>query len=342
MIRRQKSVENLAQLLQSNGQLKHALEISLQKAQQPGIETLEKFYIFLDGLLTHIPTEKELMPSVRQFYYLLSKSPHDILRKDKSFNDWINEFVNSRGNFLDTTESAKCLDTFIKNPEYNINDYIQGPSGWLTYNQFLARQLKPGKRPIAELCNDDIIASPADGIFMGHWPIEPGSTITVKDTKYAIADLLNGSAYQKKFEGGVFAHIFLGINDYHRYHVPVSGVITEVKRIPATTWVTEEKKPDGSIENTDDIGFQFTHTRAHVIMESPLGFAAVIPVGMGHISSVNITVEENTKLVKGNEFGYFAFGGSDIIMLFESNQIEFIAKKKQHYKQGEQIAKAME
>jgi len=48
-----------------------------------------------------------------------------------------------------------------------------------------------------------------------------------------------------------------------------------------------------------------------------------------------------TALVKGDEFGYFCFGGSDIIMLFEPGRIEFTAKENTHYKQGEQIAKAV-
>ncbi len=118
--------------------------------------------------------------------------------------------------------------------------------------------------------------------------------------------------------------------------MPVSGIIKEVKKVPATTWITEEKKPDGSLENTDDVGFQFTHTRAHIIIESPVGLVAVMPVGMGHISSVVITAEEDTALVKGDEFGYFAFGGSDIIMLFEK-PVMLHAKTGTHYKQGEQI-----
>ena len=94
------------------------------------------------------------------------------------------------------------------------------------------------------------------------------------------------------------------------------------------------------MENTDDVGFQFEHTRGHIIIESIVGFVAVMPVGMGHISSVNITVEEGATLVKGEEFGYFGFGGSDIIMLFEADAVEIIAKENKHYKQGEQIGLA--
>jgi phosphatidylserine decarboxylase precursor len=330
-------VQKLQDLLEGNEQLKNAVEISLKQAQEPGIDTLESFYNYLDDILTHIPTEEELMPSVRKFYYVLGKSPDDLLKKDPAFNAWMNEFVRSRGNFLDTIESTKTLESYINNPAYKIEDYIKGPSGWLSYNQFLARQLKPGKRPIAERCNDTIIVSPADSQFKGVWQIEDDSTITVKGNTYRITDLLNDSVYRDTFKGGIFTHSFLAVTDYHRFHVPVSGVIKEVKTIPAKTWITESKKPDGSIENTDDVGFQFTHTRAHIIIESPVGFVAVIPVGMGHISSVVITVEEGTRLVKGDEFGYFAFGGSDIIMLFEK-QVSLCTKADTYYKQGEQIS----
>ena len=329
-------VQKLLALLDSNEDLKNAVNYSLQQANEPGLNSLEDFYNYLDSILTHIPTEEALMPSVRKFYFVLDKSPDNILRKDPAFNDWINEFVNARGDFMDTIESVKTLDSYINNADYKIEDYIKGPSGWLSYNQFLARQLKPGKRPVAERCNDTIIVSPADSTFMGNWKIADDSTITVKGNTYKIQDLLDGSAYKDKFNGGIFTHSFLAVTDYHRFHMPVSGIIKEVKKVPATTWITETKKQDGSLENTDDVGFQFTHTRAHIIIESPIGFLAIIPVGMGHISSVIITAEEGTKLVKGDEFGYFAFGGSDIIMLFEK-PVSLHAKAGTHYKQGGQI-----
>jgi phosphatidylserine decarboxylase len=213
---KQQVVEKLINLLQSNQRLKDALKTSLQKAQQPGIETLEEFYNYLDGILTHIPTEEDLMPSVRQFYFVLSKSPADILRKDESFNGWINEFVLSRGSFMDSAQSTETLGSFIKNPEYKIDDYIKNPSGWLTYNQFLARQLKPGKRPIQERCNDSIVVFPADSDYKGQWPIEEDSTITVKGITYSVVDLFKDSTYGDKFKGGIFTHSFLNITDYHR------------------------------------------------------------------------------------------------------------------------------
>jgi hypothetical protein len=49
--------------------------MALDGAKEPGINSLDNFYNCLDDILTHIPTEEELMPSVRKFYYVLGRSP---------------------------------------------------------------------------------------------------------------------------------------------------------------------------------------------------------------------------------------------------------------------------
>jgi phosphatidylserine decarboxylase len=337
----QKPVGELANLLLERSDLREALVHSIRKAARPDLNNIEDFFTFLNKILTHIPTEKELMPSVREFYYVLSHSPGNILRQDKQFNDWILRFVNSRGDFLDTPESVGCLETFIINPEYKAGDYIKGPSGWLSFNQFLARQLKPGKRPVEAPEDNTIVVSPVDGMWKGQWQIESDSSVTVKGKKYSIEELITGSAYQDKFEDGIFTHTFLSITDYHRYHLPIGGVIREVRQIPGGTWVNETVKEDGSLENTDNIGFQFAHTRACIIIESIVGFVAVIPVGMGHISSTVITAETGINLRKGDEFGFFGFGGSDIIMLFQADRVELTARPEVQYRQGEQVGHAI-
>jgi phosphatidylserine decarboxylase len=106
-----------------------------------------------------------------------------------------------------------------------------GPSGWLTFNQFFAREVKPGKRPIAEPRNDRVIVSPADATFEGKWDIDTNSKVTVKGVSWQVAKLMDGSPYQKAFENGIFTHSFLRPDDYHRYHVPVAGEIKEVRNI---------------------------------------------------------------------------------------------------------------
>jgi phosphatidylserine decarboxylase len=333
-------MNELKDRLQQRSDLHTALKEAIKNAALKDITSVDDFYLFIKKILTHIPTEDRLIASVREFYFLLAAAPGDILRKDEKFSDWVYRVVVARGDFLDSDESAGELDTFINNPKYKIEDYVRGPSGWKTYNQFLARQLKGGKRPIAGLCDDSIIVSPVDGSCKGQLTISTDLSITVKGVSYSIADLLGESSYRHQFEGGLFTHLFLGIENYHYFHTPLPGKVREADVIPGKTWVNEKKNKDGSLENADDVGFQFTHTRGRIILETNLGFVAMIPVGMGHISSVNFTVDSGAKLAKGDSCGFFSFGGSDIILLFEKDKVILSVKAEQDYKQGEEIGRS--
>ena len=72
-----------------------------------------------------------------------------------------------------------------------------------------------------------------------------------------------------------------------------------------------------------------------------MGMVAVLPIGMAQVSSVNLTAEPGAELFKGEEFGFFAFGGSDIVMLFESDKVVLEAKIGTHYNQGRRIGRAL-
>jgi len=335
-------VEELVVLLRLRPDLRGALEESLHKAGRLGILTLSDYYEFLDEMVTMVPTQspRPAISQLNKFYYLIDHS--SCLRKDSLFQSWVVEFARDWGSFLDTTESAKGLGTFYTDPSFHIDDYYVGPSGWLTFNQFFARQVRPGKRPVAGLCDDRIVVSPADSVFMGHWPIDEHSEITVKNVmKYSVLELLDSSPYQDRFKGGVFIHSFLNVNDYHRYHVPVGGVVKEIRKISGRAILDVVKKADGSLEVVDGTGYQFTQIRGLIVLDSPVGLVAVLPIGMAQVSSVNLTPEEGATLAKGEEFGYFLFGASDIIVLFEAGEVEITAEIGTHYNQGTKIGHAV-
>jgi phosphatidylserine decarboxylase precursor len=331
-------IDTLKSILQSRKDILDALEFSIQHAGIAEVKTIPQYYEFLEKLLTDIPTERGMNDAVLNFHFLVSYSPDNILNKDETFTKWLTWFARDHGKFLDTVESGKALDTFINNPKYNIEDYDPGPGGWLTFNQFFTRRLKPGKRPIADRCNDHIIVSPTDSVYLGYWPIAKESTIEAKGSSYSIYELLDGSLFSNEFSRGVFTHSYLDTSDYHRYHVPVGGVVKEVRKIPGNVIVEIGKDENGERTVTDNIGFQFKQARGILILDTAVGLVALIPVGMGHTSSVNFTAEVNSTLVKGEEFGYFAQGGSDMIMLFQSPGIQFTSQIGVHYKVGEKIA----
>jgi len=340
-MKHQPIVEELIRILEVKPELKEALQESIAKAERLDAPTLRAYYQFLDEMVVMIPTERNLLPKLLEFYYLIDQSPEGKLQKDDLFQQWTLQFAEDWGSFLDTTESAKGLETFYTDPIYHIDDYMKAPSGWLTYNQFFARHVKPGKRPIDGLCDDSVIVSPADSVFQGQWKIDEDSQITAKGLKWSVHKLLDGSPFQDRFKGGTFIHMFLNVNDYHRYHVSVRGIVREIRKIPGKVVLDVIKKEDGSLDVADGTGYQFTQDRGLIIIESPIGLVAVLPIGMAQVSSANLTAEVGAILAKGEEFGYFTFGGSDIIVMFEADKVKITAQVGTHYNQGKKIATAV-
>ncbi len=330
-------VDDLIALLEARPDLESAVEDSIRVAALPGVGSLLEYFEFVNEMVVLIPTDRSLQPAILKFYFLIAQSPTGILQRDEAFQRWMVSFAMDWGRFLDTPESAKAIPSFESNPSYHIADYQVTPSGWLTFNHFFARQVRPGKRPLAGLCDDRVVLSPADSVFMGHWPIDEHSTIRVKGLKWSVLDLLKRSPFQDRFRGGIFTHSFLNVNDYHRFHVPVGGRILEARKIPGSVRMDVIRKPDGTFEVVDGAGFQFAQDRGLIVIDSPLGVVAVLPIGMAQVSSVTLTAEEGADLFKGEEFGFFAFGGSDIVMLFEAGRVEFDAQIGTHYNQGRRI-----
>ena len=137
-------------------------------------------------------------------------------------------------------------------------------------------------------------------------------------------------------------HSYLSAHDYHRFHVPVGGIVREVRNIPGRVILDVIKKEDGSLDMTDGDTYQFTQARGLIIIESAIGLVAVLPIGMGQVSSVNLTAEVGAILAKGEEFGYFTFGGSDIIIMFEADKVKITAEVGTHYNQGKAVATTVE
>ena len=330
-------VEDLVQLLQARPDLRAALEGAIRTADLKGLGDMDSFLAFLDGLVTSFPTEHQSQMGFG-FRYILKQAPGDQLNRDKSFCAWLNKLAEAWGQFLDSTASASGIPSFVALPKFSIGDYIVEPSGWLTFNQFFAREVKPGKRPIAEPSNDRVIVSPADATFQGKWDIDANSKVTVKDVTWPVAQLMDGSPYQNAFENGIFMHSYLNIDDYHRYHVPVAGEIKEVRNIHGRVYLELARRPDGTVYPVDGETYQIDQERGLIVIDSPeVGLVAVLPVGMGLISSVNMTPEVGARLQKGDEFGFFLFGGSDIVMLFQNKKVVIDAEVGKKYLQGQRI-----
>ncbi|MEJ2128274.1 MAG: phophatidylserine decarboxylase associated domain-containing protein [Woeseiaceae bacterium] len=331
-------VTELLSLMGSRPDLRESVEAAVETADLQGIDDVDEFVAYLDHLVTFVPTEREVIPECLKFYYIINQAPDNALNEDEQFNAWMKHLVQAWGAFLDTPASAAGIETFRKATSYRIDDYIEGPSGWQTFNQFFAREVKPGSRPVAEPRNDNVVVSPADAVFMGQWPIDDDSNITVKGAKWAISELLADSAYKDAFQGGTYTHSFLYIDDYHRYHVPVAGTVREVRNISGRVYMDVFREDDGTLNVVDGDTYQFNQERGLVVIDSPeVGLVAVLPIGMAYVSSVNLTTEVGAELRKGDPFGYFMFGGSDIVTIFQDRNVVLDAEVGTKYLQGQRL-----
>ena len=260
---------------------------------------------------------------------------NNTLQYHEPFRSWLILFTESYGQFLNTTDSwsDEYYQTALANPDFKLDgDLYEDPSNWKTFNQFFARYLSdPSKRPIAEPDNPAVVVSPADTQPQGVWQIgDDGMVIsddpiTIKSgTLRSVATLFGPSAYANEFAGGTFTHMFLDVNDYHRYHFPVSGTIKEVLVIPGDDAIGGRVVWDSGAQlyklQASDTSWQSIETRGLVIVETDgYGLVAVMPIGMSQVSSVTFedTVQVGQRVEKGDMLGCFLFGGSDIVLLFQ-------------------------
>ena len=339
-------------------------------AEMEDLHCMEDYYCWLDEQLYWVPVEnyigKLVYEHVCKFYFILDQpsvlalqtkvAPTDKMQPLTPLSAWMVKYIKEFGAFMDTPESLtpESEKTFFDSPLYNMNEYLRPRGGWKTYNDLFGRSCKPGFRPVADVANSCIITSPADCTFGGQWEIREDSHITIKGFHWKVMELLEGSPYKDRFKGGYFTHSFLNTFDYHRQHAPVGGRIVEARNIQGTVYLEVNAEPivgdeagkheivaRHAFDAPDNPGYEFIQTRGLIVIDSPMGLVAILPMGMAQVSSVVVTAEEGRTLRKGEEISYFQFGGSDIVMLFEAaSNVNFTAQPGVHYRYGTKMAEA--
>jgi len=302
------------------------------------------------------------------FYWLVNQKLQDntTLQQNPLFASWIKIFGMGQGVFLNTPESltATSLKTFELDPMYNVAIwYNQQQGDWQCFNDFFCRQFNDADpvtgisplRPIAQ--GEDIITSPADCTFMHIYEIDENGKLLDSDgnpATYTLKGFSKGESvdellteecrpFWKDFYGGTFIHYFLSPYDYHRFHVPVEGLVVALETIAGQNYLNAVITDTGDFDAPDDAedGYEFRQERGLIIVQNDhIGKVATLPIGMAQVSGVHMYKDKllYRNVVKGQEFGYFLFGGSDIIMLIpkplsELNLVEYDDAEQQipHY-----------
>lgn len=235
----------------------------------------------------------------------------------QSFSSWLNH------------RFAKIFSINTEEAEYAVEEY---PS----IQEFFIRRLKSGAREVA--IDTQSIISPCDGVMSEAGLIDQGRVLQVKGKYYNINDLLGSRELAAPFMGGYFCTIYLSPKDYHRFHVPVDGIVSKTKYIPGNLWPVNK----WAVQNIPEL-FCNNERTITLIKESQshkhIAYVAVGATMVGKIKLDYTDVESNcgkareisheaenqVKLNKGDELGRFMFG-STIVMLFEKALINGFEK----------------
>ncbi len=98
------------------------------------------------------------------------------------------------------------------------------------FNAFFTRALKLGARVAAG--DERTILMPADGRISQCGPIRYGRLFQAKGFDFSAEELLADGELAKRFDGGVFATVYLSPRDYHRVHMPCAGRLLETRHVP--------------------------------------------------------------------------------------------------------------
>lgn len=270
-------------------------------------------------------------------------------RREK-INDMFREVLLQYKTFLDSPASRYVLNEsnsgwFGKeaSKKINMNEFQCEPTkpyyGFSSWNDFFTRKLKPGARPIVEPTNNRLIHAACDStLYRIHHGIKSEDTFWIKSQPYSLREMLGDTKYVQLFKGGTIYQAFLNPFHYHRWHSPVNGTIEKayVKQGLYFTQVNEMGQDPSAQEKS--LGY-ITHvnTRALIYIKTVFGTICAMFVGMVEISSCTIhkKIKPGYTVKKGEELGFFAYGGSTYCLLFE-NHITFTPRKE--VKMGEVIA----
>lgn len=220
----------------------------------------------------------------------------------------------------DDPASAAEIEKFVAFHQLDMTEVLHSTDQFKSFNEFFYRELKPGARPASAPNNPNIIVSPADCRTVVFNRMEEAQKIWVKGREFNMKRLL-GDAYPedaKRYVNGALGIFRLAPQDYHRFHIPVDGVMGTPKTIEGEYYTVNPM----AIRSALDVYGE--NVRVVIPIDSVAhGRVMVICVGAMMVGSTVITRKAGENVKRAEELGYFKFGGSTILLLFEDGAMKF-------------------
>lgn len=216
---------------------------------------------------------------------------------------------------MDRPTSKAKIAPFIEAYGLDVSEFADPVESYTTFNEFFYRKLKPEARPIDPDPNAAVF--PADGRHLAIANLDAADTFYIKGQGFSLKSFLADDALSAEFTGGAMLISRLCPVDYHRYHFPVSGVAEAPVLINGPLYSVSP------LALRRSLAILWENKRSRTLIESPVfGKVVVMEIGATCVGSMHSTFAPGP-VEKGQEKGYFAFGGSCLVTLFQPGRIRF-------------------
>jgi phosphatidylserine decarboxylase len=259
--------------------------------------------------------------------------------RDPRVNAMIQKILNAWSEFLSSGDSLYALNdspTGWKSAgaraAIGIEQYEHDPKdehwGFTSWNDFFTRRFKDGERPVADPDDDKVIVSACESTPYGiSTDVKLHDRFWIKSQPYSLQDMLASDDSAGEFAGGTVYQAFLSATNYHRWHSPVAGTIVRAFVVPGTYYSEPDSEGADAVEPMNSQSYlAHVAARAVIIIDADdpvIGRMAFVAVGMSDVSSCLIgpDITPGHHVGKGEELGYFQYGGSTHCLVFRPGAI---------------------
>lgn len=218
------------------------------------------------------------------------------------------------GIYCDSALSKGKIKNFIKDFQVDTNILKKNPENFTSFNDFFIREILEEHRPITKVKHE--LISPCDGRALVYQNVSMKEIFEVKGYKYNLSELIGNVEVANRYDKGTCMIVRLCPLDYHRFHFIDDGICSENTFVKGDYYsvnpIAFNKIPDLFCRNKREWS---------IFQSENFGEVLHIEVGATCVGSIIQTYKANKPVEKGSEKGYFKFGGSTTILLFEKDKV---------------------
>ena len=218
------------------------------------------------------------------------------------------------GRRMARSSSRSLVGPFIRDFGLDPAEFADPPDSFASFNEFFIRRLNPEARPLDP--DPRAVVFPCDGRHLGFPDLSRVDSVFVKGQRFSVPELLGSPELARRFEGGTLVLSRLCPVDYHRYHFPTAGTPSPSRLLNGTLFSVSP------IALRRNLSYLWQNKRVLTELETEShGKIIMIEIGATNVGSITQTFTPDQPVERGEERGYFSFGGSSTITLFEPGRI---------------------